>query len=140
MPKPFVPATGPFKPTWKSLARYTVPDWYLDGKFGIFVHWGPYAVPAYGNEWYPRNMYQRGTPEFEHNVATYGPQDRFGYKDFIPLFRAEHFDPDAWAGPSPHHATPRGIPRRLAGAHLRGGGQVRAAARVVRLVDRDARL
>ena len=98
MPKPFVPATGPFKPTWKSLARYTVPDWYLDGKFGIFVHWGPYAVPAYGNEWYPRNMYQRGTPEFEHHVATYGPQDRFGYKDFIPRFRAEHFDPDAWAG------------------------------------------
>ena len=66
-------------------------------KFGIFIHWGLYAVPAFDNEWYPRNMYRQGTKEFEHHVATYGPQTEFGYKDFIPLFKAEHFDPDAWA-------------------------------------------
>jgi len=74
-----------------------VPDWYLDAKFGIFIHWGLYAVPAFGNEWYPRHMYLPGTKEFEHHVATYGPQSEFGYKDFIPMFKAEHYDPDAWA-------------------------------------------
>ncbi|SHF90184.1 alpha-L-fucosidase, partial [Caldanaerobius fijiensis DSM 17918] len=51
----------------------------------------------FGNEWYPRNMYQQGTPEFEHHVKTYGPQSQFGYKDFIPMFKAEKFDPKAWA-------------------------------------------
>jgi len=88
---------GPFQPTWESLRNFTVPDWYVDGKFGIFIHWGVYSVPAFGNEWYPRQMYLQGTREFEHHVATYGPQKEFGYKDFIPLFRAENFDPDHWA-------------------------------------------
>ena len=89
---------GPFQPTWESLENYQAPQWYLDAKFGIFIHWGLYAVPAFGNEWYPRNMYQQGSREFEHHVATYGPQSRFGYKDFIPMFKADKFDPDHWAG------------------------------------------
>ena len=43
---------GPFAPTWESiLSRYRVPQWYQDGKFGIFIHWGVYSVPAFGNEW-----------------------------------------------------------------------------------------
>lgn len=88
---------GPFLATWTSLQDYRVPDWYLDGKFGIFIHWGVYAVPAFGNEWYPRNMYLEGTPEFDHHRATYGDQAEFGYKDFIPQFTASQFDPDAWA-------------------------------------------
>ena len=88
---------GPFRPDWESLQKYEVPDWYKDAKFGIFIHWGVYAVPAYGNEWYPRNMYNEGTEEFKHHLATYGPQDKFGYKDFIPMFKAEKFDPAAWA-------------------------------------------
>jgi alpha-L-fucosidase len=54
-------------------------------------------VPAFGNEWYPRNMYRQGTPEFAHHVATYGPQKEFGYKDFIPWFTAAQFDPAEWA-------------------------------------------
>ncbi|MFN8475832.1 MAG: alpha-L-fucosidase [Anaerolineae bacterium] len=91
------PGKATFEPTWESLSRYRVPEWYLDAKFGIFIHWGAYAVPAFGNEWYPRNMYQRGSAEFEHHVATFGPQSEFGYKDFIPQFKAERFDPDAWA-------------------------------------------
>jgi alpha-L-fucosidase len=86
-----------YEPTWGSLQAYTVPDWYLDAKFGIFIHWGIYSVPAFGNEWYPRNMYVAGRPEFEHHVETHGPQSQFGYKDFIPLFNAEKFDPDDWA-------------------------------------------
>ncbi len=92
-----VAAQGPFQPHWDSLKAYQIPSWYEDAKFGIFLHWGVYAVPAFGSEWYPRNMYRQGTAEFAHHVATYGPQTEFGYKDFIPLFRAEKFDPDAWA-------------------------------------------
>ncbi len=88
---------GPFAPTWESLENYTVPDWYLDGKFGIFIHWGVYSVPAFGNEWYPRQMYLQGAGEFAHHVATYGPHTKFGYKDFIPMLTAEKYDPDHWA-------------------------------------------
>lgn len=90
-------AAGPFRADYESLEAYSVPAWFRDAKFGIFVHWGVYAVPAYGNTWYPNQMYVPDSDIFRHHVATYGPQDKFGFKDFIPLFRAEHFDPDAWA-------------------------------------------
>jgi alpha-L-fucosidase len=89
--------SGPFRPDWESLRKYEPPEWYRDAKFGIFIHWGVYSVPAFGDEWYPRNMYRRDTPEYAHHLDTYGPQDKFGYKDFIPLFKAEHFDPAVWA-------------------------------------------
>ena len=88
---------GPFRADWESLQKYEVPEWYKDAKFGIFIHWGAYSVPAFGNEWYPRNMYVPGSPEYKHHVATYGPQDKFGYKDFLPMFKAEQFEPVAWA-------------------------------------------
>lgn len=88
---------GPFQADWNSLKGYRIPKWYQDAKFGIFIHWGLYSVPAFGNEWYPRNMYRQGTPEFKHEVATYGPQAKFGYKDFIPQFQAREFDAKAWA-------------------------------------------
>lgn len=86
-----------YEPTWESLKTYRVPDWYQDAKFGLFIHWGVYCVPAFGNEWYPRNMYLPTTAEYQHHVKTYGPQAKFGYKDFIPLFKAEKFDPERWA-------------------------------------------
>lgn len=89
-------SSGPFNADWDSLGGYRAPKWFRDAKFGIFLHWGVYSVPAFDNEWYPRNMYQEGSAAFKHHVATYGPQAKFGYKDFIPQFRAEHFDPDAW--------------------------------------------
>lgn len=88
---------GKFQDTWESLSGYEIPKWYLGAKFGIFIHWGVYSVPAFGSEWYSRNMYLKGTPEFEHHLKTYGSQKEFGYKDFIPLFRAERFDPEEWA-------------------------------------------
>jgi len=87
----------PFKPTWESLKRYRVPGWYLDAKFGIFIHWGVYSVPAFQNEWYPRNMYLKGHPAYRHHLETYGPHSRFGYKDFIPTFTADKWNPDGWA-------------------------------------------
>ena len=47
---------GPFRADWESLQKYEVPEWYADAKFGIFIHWGVYSVPAFGSEWYPREM------------------------------------------------------------------------------------
>jgi alpha-L-fucosidase len=86
-----------FEPTWESLKAYQAPDWYQDAKFGIFIHWGLYAVPAFGNEWYPRKMYLPESLEYEHHRETYGAQAKFGYKDFIPRFKAEKYDPEQWA-------------------------------------------
>ena len=100
-----------FEPNWESLKEYQTPEWFADAKFGIFIHWGPYSVPAFKSEWYPRFMYQdsmlwhqtdpektkKGTsPVFEHHVKTYGHPSEFGYKDFIPMFKAEKFDPELW--------------------------------------------
>jgi alpha-L-fucosidase len=90
-------AAGPFRPDWSSLQGYKTPEWYKDAKFGIFVHWGVYSVPGYGSEWYSREMYEPDKDDYAHHRAVYGPQDKFGYKDLIPLFKAEHFDPAAWA-------------------------------------------
>ncbi len=85
-----------YQATWESLKKYQVPDWFRDAKFGIFIHWGVYSVPAFGSEWYPRLMYQQGSNEYKHHVEKYGPQSKFGYKDFIPLFKAENFNPVQW--------------------------------------------
>ncbi len=94
-------AQGPFEATWESLENYRIPEWYKNDKFGIFIHWGAYCVPAFGNEWYPRLMYLNEEHKkghyFNHHVETYGPQKQFGYKDFIPMFKAEKFDPADWA-------------------------------------------
>src|SRR4029450_11232786 len=65
---------GPFSADWDSITSdYQVPDWYVDGKFRIFVHWGPYRVPAYSSEWYPREMYRQGTARSEPVTQTYPP-------------------------------------------------------------------
>jgi len=88
-------AAGPFEPTWDSIREgYKVPRWFLDGKFGIFLHWGVYAVPAYHNEWYEKHMY---AAYVDWHAEHFGPQEEFGYKDFIPRFTCEKFDPDRWA-------------------------------------------
>ena len=85
---------GPYKNTVESLESYPYPQWYEDAKFGIFLHWGVYSVPAFFNEWYPRMMYYRGNPTYWYHRVKYGK--RFNYKDFIPLFKAEKFDADEW--------------------------------------------
>lgn len=91
-----VNSTGKYRPDWESLAGHKTPDWYRRGKFGIFIHWGVYSVPAFGSEWYSRNMYDPCRREFEHHRRNWGDQKEFGYKDFIPLFRGERFDPRDW--------------------------------------------
>src|SRR5689334_7648558 len=88
---------GRYRADWESLKNYEAPEWYKDAKFGIFIHWGAYSVPAFGSEWYPRMMYVEGSPEYRHHIETYVKQDKFSYKDFIPMFKAERFDPAAWA-------------------------------------------
>ncbi|HEX4851536.1 MAG TPA: alpha-L-fucosidase, partial [Puia sp.] len=86
-----------YQANWESLNKYKVPEWFRDAKFGIFIHWGVYSVPAFGSEWYPRLMYLKGSKEYNHHIQTYGNQSTFGYKDFIPQFKAEKFDADQWA-------------------------------------------
>lgn len=83
---------GPFFPNWQSLGAFVLPEWFRKAKFGVFIHWGLYSVPAFHNEWYSRNMYIKGHPEYDHHIETYGPQKNFGYKDFIPMFTADKFD------------------------------------------------
>lgn len=87
---------GKYKDDWKSLSGHKVPSWYYEAKLGIFIHWGVYSVPAYLSEWYPRMMYDPSHDEYEHHIKTYGPQKDFGYKDFIPMFKAEAFNADEW--------------------------------------------
>jgi alpha-L-fucosidase len=82
--------------TWESLSNYKTPDWFRDAKFGIFIHWGIYSVPAFNDEWYPRNMYNQESNEYKHHIEKYGPLNEFGYKDFIPMFKAENFNADKW--------------------------------------------
>ncbi|MDR0844840.1 MAG: alpha-L-fucosidase [Tannerella sp.] len=87
-----------FQPDWDNLAEnYRFPEWFCDAKFGIFIHWGVFSVPALTNEWYSRYMYMQETPEYKHHVATYGDQTEFGYKDFIPMLTFSNYDSDQWA-------------------------------------------
>lgn len=91
-----VASAGPFTPDWNSLSEMTLPEWFAQSKFGIFIHWGLYSLAAHANEWYPRNMYMKGKEEWEYHRRTFGEHTSFGYKDFIPLFKAEKFDPEEW--------------------------------------------
>ena len=89
--------TDVFQDNWENMAEhYQFPQWFSDAKFGIFIHWGVYSVPAYSSEWYSRNMYLKGSKEYKHHIETYGPHTEFGYKDFIPMFKGENFDADEW--------------------------------------------
>ena len=71
---------GKYKDNWDSLSAHPLPEWFRNAKFGIFIHWGVYSVPAFGSEWYSRNMYIQGSPEYEHHIRTYGPHREFGIR------------------------------------------------------------
>ena len=90
-------AAGPFKGTRESLKEWQVPAWYRDAKFGIWAHWGPQSAPEYG-DWYARNMYIQGNRQYEYHVKTYGHPSKFGFKDVIPTWKADRFDPDYLMG------------------------------------------
>jgi alpha-L-fucosidase len=87
-----------FQPAWESLARHeAAPEWLQDAKLGIYFHWGAYAVPAYGSEWYPRNMFLQGHNVNKHHIKTYGDPGEYGYDRFIDQWKTPHFDAAAWA-------------------------------------------
>lgn len=86
-------APGPFQPTMDSLKQYTAPKWFRDAKFGIWAHWGPQAVPMDG-DWYARNLYNQGSEQYNDHLERYGHPSVAGYKDIIPLWKAEKWDPD----------------------------------------------
>lgn len=88
---------GKYQPNWESIKQnYKTPAWFLEAKFGIMMHWGIYSVPAHQSEWYGTHMYNNNEISKWH-TEHFGPPDKFGYKDFIPMFTAAKFDPDAWA-------------------------------------------
>ena len=84
---------GKFEPTWSSLENYQVPEWFRNVKFGIWAHWGPQCVEGSG-DWMARSMYMEGTREYEYHVKHYGHPSEVGFKDIIPLWKAENWDPD----------------------------------------------
>jgi alpha-L-fucosidase len=86
-------AAGPFNPNMDSLANYHCPKWFRDAKFGIWAHWGPQSVPMDG-DWYARRMYIQGEPQYQDHLERYGHPSKTGYKDIIPLWKAEKWDPD----------------------------------------------
>lgn len=86
-------APGLFQPTMESLKQYQCPEWFRDAKFGIWAHWGPQAVPMEG-DWYARRMYQEGDKDYKDHLARFGHPSTNGYKDIIPLWKAEKWDPD----------------------------------------------
>jgi alpha-L-fucosidase len=91
---------SPYKPTWNSIKNHQTPNWIKEGKFGIYTHWGVYAVPAQGPNatWYSHNLYwNEAGLERKYHETTYGPLEKFGYKDFIPMFTGEKFNADEWA-------------------------------------------
>ncbi|MHC4335026.1 MAG: alpha-L-fucosidase, partial [Planctomycetota bacterium] len=96
-----VDAGGRYTADWESLKEHNeAPEWFRDAKFGIYFHWGVYSVPAFGDEWYPRNMHRKKDvdgSEYRHHIETYGNPSEFGYHDFVPMFKAEKFDADEWA-------------------------------------------
>lgn len=85
--------TGKIEPTWESLQQQEVPEWFRNAKFGIWAHWGPQCVEGTG-DWMARNMYREGSKEYNYHVKHYGHPSEIGFKDVIPHFKAEKWDPE----------------------------------------------
>ena len=86
--------TGKFEPTWESLKQYETPEWFRNAKFGIWAHWGPQCVEGSG-DWMARGIYREGSGQYKYHVEHYGHPSEVGFKDIIPLFKAEHWQPDS---------------------------------------------
>ncbi len=85
--------SGTFQPTDESLKQYKCPDWFRDAKLGVWAVWGPESVPMQG-DWYARNLYIEGHRHYKYHVEHYGHPSKVGFKDIIPLWKAEKWDPD----------------------------------------------
>ena len=87
-------AKGKYQPTWQSLQQHATPEWFRDAKFGIWAHWGPQCVEGSG-DWMARGMYQEGSHAYKYHVEHYGHPSEVGFKDILPLFKAERWNPDS---------------------------------------------
>ncbi len=85
---------GKYEPTWESLRKHQTPDWFRDAKFGIWAHWGPQCVEGSG-DWMARGLYIEGSDQYKYHVEHYGHPSEFGFKDILPLFKAEKWNPDS---------------------------------------------
>jgi alpha-L-fucosidase len=93
-PKDLPLVQGPFQPTQASLDElYQSPEWFADAKLGFWAHWGPQTVGLGG--WYAKGMYDFESRDYKRHIQTFGHPSKVGYKDVLPLFKAEKFDPDA---------------------------------------------
>jgi alpha-L-fucosidase len=86
-------AAGPFQANWESLMQYRAPDWFRDAKFGLWAHWTAQCVPEQG-DWYARNMYIQGHPQYEYHVAHYGHPSKFGFMEIDNVWKAEKWQPE----------------------------------------------
>jgi len=86
-------ATGQYTPDWESLRQYQVPEWFRDAKFGIWAHWGPQCVEGSG-DWMARELYMEGNGKYNYHREHYGHPSEVGFKDILPLFKAENWTPD----------------------------------------------
>lgn len=86
---------GKYHPDWDSLAGRPTPEWYREKRLGIFLHWGPFSVPAY-HDWYATHMYNQGDPAYEHHLKHYGDHKEHGYKHFIDRLTMENYRPEEW--------------------------------------------
>jgi alpha-L-fucosidase len=82
-----------FQPTWDSLKKYQVPDWFRDAKFGMWAHWGPQCQPEAG-DWYGRGMYQEDSRQYKFHLEKYGHPSKFGFKDVINVWKADNWNPE----------------------------------------------
>ena len=91
---PRVIAPGIFQPTWESLAsQYHCPGWFRDAKFGIWAHWSAQCVPEQG-DWYARQMYIQGHPQYDYHVEHYAHPSQFGFMELDNLWNAERWNPE----------------------------------------------
>ena len=86
-------AEGQYQPQWESLKKHKTPEWFRNAKFGIWAHWGPQCVEGSG-DWMAREMYMEGSRAYNYHKEHYGHPSEFGFKDILPLFKAEKWDPD----------------------------------------------
>ena len=86
-------AVDRFDATWDSLSSYVTPQWYRDAKFGLWAHWSAQCVPEQG-DWYARNMYQQGQPNYDHHLKAYGHPSQAGFMEIDHQWRAERWNPD----------------------------------------------
>lgn len=87
-------AAGPYKDSWESLSQFKIPSWYREKRFGIFIHWGVFSVPAFFNEWYPRHMYKKDNITAHHHTKTYGRAVE--YRHLVDKFKPDKFNADEW--------------------------------------------